>query len=103
MQVVLNILQNSQDNAKEKEIKDPKIEISVWDKRIEIWDNGGGIEAEFIPKIFDPYFSTKHAKIGTGLGLYMSKIIIQEHHKGTLSAQNRDDGVCFTIDLGSVS
>ena len=107
MQVILNILKNSQDNFKEKDIKDPKIIItckcSTDDKNIlKICDNGGGIPEEIIDKIFDPYFSTKSEKDGTGLGLYMSKTIIEEHHNGSMLVSNRDDGVCFSIELNNV-
>ena len=102
MQVILNILKNSQDNFKEQGTKNPKIIItckcSIEDKIIlEICDNGGGISEDILPKIFDPYFSTKGELNGTGLGLYMSKIIIEEHHNGSLEAINLDDGVCFKI------
>jgi len=103
MQVILNILNNSQDNFRGKSIDSPKISITCTDSdnklTIEICDNGGGIAEDVLPKIFNPYFSTKEAKNGTGLGLYMSKIIIEEHHKGSFSASNIDDGVCFTIVL----
>ena len=99
MQVLLNILKNAQDNFKEKKIKNPKITIVVEDTKISICDNGGGIQKQTMEQIFDPYFSTKSAKNGTGLGLYMSKIIVEEHHGGKLYAENRDDGVCFIIDL----
>ena len=104
MQVILNILTNSQDNFIEKEIKDPKITITCQcgsdDKiAIEICDNGGGIPEDILPKIFDPYFSTKDDLNGTGLGLYMSKTIVEDHHNGKLQVSNRDDGVCFTIEL----
>jgi len=112
MQVILNIFKNSQDNFKEKALKDgashkiknPKITISCKctsdDKIIlDICDNGGGIDEDILPKIFDPYFSTKDEKNGTGLGLYMSKTIVEEHHNGKLQVSNRDDGVCFTIEL----
>lgn len=103
VQVILNIIKNAQDNFKEKEIKDPKIFITCTDSDnkvvLEICDNGGGIPEAILPRIFDPYFSTKDAKNGTGLGLYMSKTIIEEHHNGSLKVENRDNGVCFTIIL----
>lgn len=104
MQVVLNILKNSQDNFALKNIKDKKIclRTKCIDKnivRIEIEDNGGGIDEKIINNIFDPYFSTKDEKNGTGLGLHMSKIIIEEHHKGKLYAINTKDGVNFIIEL----
>jgi len=103
MQVILNILKNAQDNFSERQIKDPYIKITTENRTISICDNGGGIPENIIEKIFDPYFSTKTEKNGTGIGLYMSKIIIEEHHKGKLSVQNTDDGVCFTIKLGIIS
>ena len=103
VQVILNILKNAQDNFKEKKIKDPKIVITCKyiDSKVtlEICDNGGGIPEDVIPNIFDPYFSTKDEKNGTGLGLYMSKTIVDEHHNGNLLVNNRDNGVCFTIEL----
>jgi len=103
MQVILNILQNAQDNFLEKDMADAKISIKTFDIEdnsiIEIYDNGGGVSSKFIEKIFDPYFSTKNEKNGTGIGLYMSKIIIEEHHNGELSVENIDDGVCFKIKL----
>ena len=97
MQVILNILKNAQDNIKEKQIKDPYIKISTENKTISICDNGGGIPEDIIENIFDPYFTTKHEKNGTGLGLYMSKTIVEEHHGGRLSVENTEDGVCFII------
>ncbi|MEN8303143.1 MAG: HAMP domain-containing sensor histidine kinase [Campylobacterota bacterium] len=103
MQVVLNILKNSQDNFKEKNIKYPQIRITIQDRSISIYDNGGGIPEDIIEKIFDPYFSTKDEKNGTGLGLYMSKIIVEEHHNGKLEVENKDDGVCFSIELGELN
>lgn len=102
MQVILNILKNAQDNFKEKNIKDPYIKITTENRTISICDNGGGMPEDLIEKIFDPYFSTKDEKNGTGLGLYMSKTIIENHHNGKLTAKNTDDGVCFTIELGII-
>ena len=103
MQVILNILKNAEDNFKEKAVSDPKIFITSTDKDnkviLEINDNGGGISEDILPKIFDPYFSTKDELNGTGLGLYMSKIIIEEHHNGSLEVINLDDGVCFVITI----
>jgi len=102
MQVILNILKNAQDNFQEKQTKNPYIRITTEDRRISICDNGGGIAEDIIDKIFDPYFSTKNEKNGTGLGLYMSKTIVEEHHNGKLNVENTDDGACFIIELGIV-
>ena len=103
IQVVLNILKNAEDNFLEKDIKEPYIKISTNDKVLSICDNGGGIPDDNMNKIFDPYFSTKDEKNGTGLGLYMSKTIIEEHHNAKLEVENTDDGVCFTIKFGRIS
>ena len=99
MQVILNILNNAQDNFQEKDIKDPYIKITTENRTISICDNGGGIPEDIIEKIFDPYFSTKDEKNVTGLGLYMSKTIVEKHHNGILHVENRDDGVCFVIEI----
>jgi signal transduction histidine kinase len=77
----------------------PKIFITTTDNTIVVCDNGGGIDDAILDKIFDPYFSTKESKNGTGLGLYISKIIIEEHHNGKLLAKNLDNGACFTIEF----
>lgn len=106
MQVVLNILKNAQDNFKEKEIKNPMIKITTKDRSLTICDNGGGIPEKIMENIFDPYFSTKDEKNGTGLGLYMSKIIIEDHHNGSLLVSNIENedgegkGVCFEMKIG---
>jgi len=103
MQVILNILKNAQDNFREKHIENPKIFLSCEDRGssviVKICDNGGGINETLIENIFDPYYSTKNEKNGTGLGLYMSKIIIEEHHNGKLNVYNTQEGVCFEITL----
>ena len=100
MQVLLNILKNAQDNFKERGVQNPRITIDVQERVCSICDNGGGVSEDIMERIFEPYFSTKDEKNGTGLGLYMSKIIVEEHHKGTFKVENRDDGVCFIIELG---
>ncbi len=101
-QVILNILGNAKDALVQKE--SPRlIEIvakqSKKETKVEIFDNGGGIEPHIMEKIFEPYFSTKKKKKGTGLGLYMSKMIIEQSMQGTLQAKNEDDGVKFIIKL----
>ncbi|MDD2829869.1 MAG: CHASE domain-containing protein [Sulfuricurvum sp.] len=102
-QVILNILKNAEDVLIENEIKIPQIWIRVLDQDgkpcLEIEDNGGGIPPEIIDKIFDPYFSTKFEKEGTGIGLYMSKMIVEHHNGGKLNAYNTNHGACFQIIL----
>jgi len=102
-QVVINIIKNAQDILSDKKIENAFIHVKTYKEKekhiIEISDNGGGIKDDIIDKIFDPYFSTKLQKDGTGLGLYMSKIIIEDHCKGKLSCENTKDGICFRIVL----
>ena len=103
IQVCLNIIQNSRENFLSNEIKNPKLEIVTKNHKdsviIMISDNGGGCDDQILNKIFEPYFSTKYEKNGTGLGLYMSLKIVEEHHNGIISAHNTEDGICFTIIL----
>lgn len=104
--VLINILKNAQDKHLEKETQNAKIQIETQDLesgiKIDIYDNGGGIEEEYLDKIFEPYFSTKKEKNGTGIGLYMSKIIIENHHQGELYATNSKEGISFSIILHSM-
>jgi C4-dicarboxylate-specific signal transduction histidine kinase len=101
--VIINIIKNSEDVLIEKKIKNPYIKISSYKQDnngvLQISDNGGGISKDNIEKIFDPYFSTKSKKSGTGLGLYMSKIIIEEHCAGRLEVSQNSDGAIFKIIL----
>ncbi len=101
IQVFLNLLENSQDSFKENPNVNSTITIETKDLdngiSIEFSDNASSIDEEIVEKIFDPYFSTKSDKKGSGLGLYMSKIIIEEHHRGSISAKNHEKGVGFII------
>ena len=97
-QVVLNLIKNAEDVLSQRNIIKPTINIVIDSNLFSIEDNAGGIEKENLEKVFDPYFSTK-AKDGTGLGLYMSKVIIEEHCKGTLDVKNTKKGAKFTIKL----
>jgi len=106
MQVIQSILANAKDafDEHEYEYEDNKfIDIKLYSKDneeyIEISDNAGGIPEDIIDKVFDPYFSTKEEKNGTGLGLYMSKTIVEEHCDGSISVENIDNGAKFTIIL----
>ncbi len=102
-QVILNLIQNSEDAIIQNSIENGKIEIFTKDDEegfyFTIKDNGGGIPKEVLNKIFEPYFSTKTSKNGTGLGLYMSKTIIEEHCKGKLEVSTKDNTTTFTITL----
>ncbi len=103
MQVLLNLVKNAEDSVLESECASPRIEIKTYadDKGVylHVRDNGGGIAKEHMGHIFDPYFSTKSKKDGTGLGLYMSKKIIEEHCAGILRVENDEEGALFTLFL----
>lgn len=77
------------------------MKISAFKKNIiiEIHDNAKGIIISPIEKIFEPYISSKHANMGTGIGLYMSKVIIEKNFKGSLSVSNENNGAKFSIYL----
>jgi C4-dicarboxylate-specific signal transduction histidine kinase len=104
LQVFLNLFANAKDALVQHKEDDRKIFVKLYEDTenvfIQMCDNGGGIDEEIITKIFEPYFSTKQEKHGTGLGLYMSKIIVEKHLGGTLKVYNSDTGACFIITLG---
>jgi PAS domain S-box-containing protein len=101
-QVILNIINNAMDAIITREIKG-EIKIDIFQQSssaiIEIEDNGGGIPEDIMNKVFDPYFTTKKGSKGSGLGLYMSKMIIEKHMNGSVDLQNAKDGIKFTITL----
>lgn len=100
-QAIVNILTNSKDALVEKNIsnKSVKLSLALVDNNVNIIieDNGGGVPLEILEKIFDPYFSTKMEKKGTGLGLYMTKLIVEDHMHGKLSVSNSDNGFIVKI------
>jgi signal transduction histidine kinase len=102
-QVLLNILNNAKDALTEHRVEEPLITVRLFgDNRraiVAIRDNGGGIAEDVLPRIFDPYFSTKEPGKGTGIGLYMSKVIIEQNMGGSLSARNVDGGAEFRIEI----
>lgn len=103
-QVVLNILKNAEDAFIENGINNRRIKIKTFDKDdfayLEISDNAGGIKKHHLDKIFDSYFTTKSSTNGTGLGLCMSRTIIEDNCNGELRAcNNNQNGATFTIKL----
>lgn len=102
-QILLIILNNSRDSIIANNIEG-KISINI-EKisnkylQIEIIDNAGGVNEKIIDRIFEPYFTTKSKNLGTGIGLYMSKMIVEESLNGTIALENFKDGVKTTISL----
>jgi len=102
-QVILNLINNAKDALVENEVNSPKITIDVKTNKdegiITIKDNAGGIPSEVIDRIFEPYFTTKEQGKGTGLGLYMSKMIIEDNMGAEISVKNEKEGAVFTINF----
>ncbi|HBG06766.1 MAG: hypothetical protein A2075_16690 [Geobacteraceae bacterium GWC2_58_44] len=102
-QVLLNILINARDAFLARKVESPSIVIRVFCENgntvVTVTDNAGGIPPEIIDKIFEPYFTTKGPEQGTGLGLFMSKTIIEKNMHGVLSARNTGAGAEFRIDM----
>jgi PAS domain S-box-containing protein len=112
--VILNIMTNSRDAIVDRRQKGlleadegGAIHVDVYRNdgtlRMEISDNGGGIPGGVIDSIFDPYFTTKEGEKGTGIGLYMSKMIVEDALGGKISARNIDGGAVFTIEFKNVT
>jgi len=101
-QVILNILLNAKDAFVCRKVEQPKVLVRLFRENgkavLTITDNAGGIAEEIMQSIFDPYFSTKSPDKGTGIGLFMSKAIIEKNMNGTLSVRNVGSGAEFRIE-----
>ncbi|WP_415397251.1 ATP-binding protein [Sulfurimonas sp. CS5] len=105
VQVIISILSNIYDLKEIRAIQEIKIDISLQrdgeDVVLSISDNAGGIDKDVLSKIFNPYFTTKHQSMGTGLGLHIAKMIIEDNMGGSLRAKNNKDGATFIIRMKS--
>ena len=105
-QVILNIVSNAKDAFEGLNIENKSINITLALNEVSITDNAGGIPANVLDRIFEPYFTTKAHGKGTGMGLYISKMIIEDHMNGEISVENittpQGKGAAFTIVLPSV-
>lgn len=104
-QVMINLITNAKDALINSDIENKKIILhtkKINNKcTINISDNAGGIKEDIIDRVFEPYFTTKHKSQGTGLGLYMSKELVEKHLNGTLEVKNNEKGAVFTIIIPS--
>jgi two-component system CheB/CheR fusion protein len=102
-QVIINVLNNSKDAIIKNQIENGLIQIEILKRDdlaiINIMDNAGGSSPETLLRVFEPYFTTKDKKDGTGIGLYMSKMIIENSMQGTIKMQNYKKGMKTVISL----
>jgi PAS domain S-box-containing protein len=107
LQVFMNLLKNAKEALVEHTPHERQITVTIQDASEKIittiCDNGGGIDEAIIDKIFNPYFSTKNEQTGTGLGLYMSKTIIDKHLHGSITPTSKDGTTCFEIIIPLLS
>jgi len=103
MQALLNILLNARDALVEHKVDNSLVNIRLFHENgrsvVTVTDNGGGIADDIMPKIFDPYFTTKKQIYGAGIGLYMAKMIIEKKMGGSLKVRNVDGGAEFRIEV----
>ena len=110
--VFLNIISNSKDALCSTSNKDDRIIKIIVNKYkdkavINLIDNGGGIQEDIVPKIFEPYYTTKYKSAGTGIGLYMSKQIVEKHMNGSISYKNivhkiKEDDINYNCSLFTI-
>ena len=106
IQVLMNILVNAKDALRHMVSAEKYIFIDIFQKEnqifIQIKDNAEGIDESIIDKIFEPYFTTKHQFNGTGIGLYMSKLLVEKHLNGTITVRNEEFTFMDKIHKGAV-
>lgn len=110
--VFLNIISNSKDALCSTSNKDDRIIKIIVNKYkdkavVNLIDNGGGIQEDIVPKIFEPYYTTKYKSAGTGIGLYMSKQIVEKHMNGSISYKNivhkiKEDDINYNCSLFTI-
>lgn len=100
-QVVLNLIQNAQDALVKRQVEKAVITVVIETGKISIQDNAGGIEGDIIDKIFEPYFTTKSKATSLGLGLYMSKIILEKNFNAKIELEQVKARTSFHILFGS--
>ncbi len=102
-QVIINLIQNSSEAFIYNRVKEKNIDIIITKEDsfaiIKFKDNAKGASTDIIDKIFEPYFTTKHQNNGTGLGLFMSKMIIEKSLDGIIEVKNLVDGLQFDIKI----
>ncbi|NJD36890.1 MAG: HAMP domain-containing protein [Geobacter sp.] len=100
---LMNILHNARDILLERKVSNPRIRIAIKSEEghtvVTVQDNGGGIPDAILPQIFDPYFTTKGPAVGTGIGLYMARTLIERNMGGRLTARNVNGGAEFRVEL----
>jgi signal transduction histidine kinase len=101
-QVLINIINNARDVLVQRKIQNPKITITISENKsniiTKIEDNAGGIKSTPIEKIFDPFFTYEKIN-GSGIGLFMSKLIIENNMNGKLEVSNNKKGAIFTVTI----
>jgi signal transduction histidine kinase len=96
-QVILNLVQNAQDELVKRKIEEPIIQINIDTNKISVEDNAGGVKADIADEIFEPYVTTKSKTSSLGLGLYMSKLILEKHFNANIKLIQKDQSTLFNI------
>lgn len=97
-QVILNLVNNARDALEKSPREEKRIRVELQGRRIHFCDNGGGAPEAMLSRIFDAYFTTREE--GSGIGLYISRLIVEEKLKGKIMARNEGEGLCVILDFG---